>query len=78
MCGYPVRLLARYYLPALFSKVGKVVTLALATSLAVLGVVGVGRLEMGLEPQLAAPTNFYLQVGLIPDFFTALLLRIDS
>lgn len=37
-------------------------TLLAAAGLAVLGAFGVVGMEMGLEPQLAAPTDFYLQV----------------
>lgn len=36
-------------------------TLAGAAVLAVLGLIGLANLQMGLEPQLAAPTDFYLQ-----------------
>lgn len=52
----------RYYLPALFSNTGKIVTLSLAALLIILGWFGLQDLEMGLEPQLAAPTDYYLQV----------------
>lgn len=55
------RLLNRYYLPALFSRGGKVCTLGVAAGLVVLGVFGLATLRMGLEPQLAAPADFYLQ-----------------
>ena len=57
------RLLNRYYLPALFSRGGKTFTLSVAAGLAVLGGFGLSGLEMGLEPQLAAPTDFYLQAS---------------
>lgn len=57
------RLLNRYYLPALFSRGGKTFTLAVAAGLALLGGFGLSGLEMGLEPQLAAPTDFYLQAS---------------
>lgn len=67
------RLLDRYYLPALFSRGGKIFTLAAAAGLAVLGGFGLPGLQMGLEPQLAAPTDFYLQVNVHsvdpPSFF---------
>lgn len=54
-------MLDRYYLPVLFSRGGRVVTLLAAAGLAVLGGFGLFGLRMGLEPQLAAPTDFYLQ-----------------
>lgn len=54
-------MLDRYYLPALFSRAGKMLTLLAAAGLAVLGGFGVVSVDMGLEPQLAAPTDFYLQ-----------------
>ncbi|CBJ30169.1 conserved unknown protein [Ectocarpus siliculosus] len=55
------RFIERYYLPALFSRGGKALTLAVAAALAFLGCLGMHGLQMGLEPQLAAPTDFYLQ-----------------
>lgn len=59
------RLLDRYYLPALFSRGGKAITLVVAAGIAILGCFGLAGLRMGLEPQLAAPTDFYLQVSLV-------------
>lgn len=35
--------------------------MVVAAVLAILGVMGLAGLQMGLEPQLAAPTDFYLQ-----------------
>lgn len=58
------RLLDRYYLPALFSRGGKITTLTIAAGLVILGTFGLAGLQMGLEPQLAAPTDFYLQASL--------------
>lgn len=55
------RLLERHYLPALFSQGGTLCTLVAAAVLAILGLIGLANLQMGLEPQLAAPTDFYLQ-----------------
>lgn len=59
------RLFNRYYLPALFSRGGKTLTLSAAAGLALLGGFGLSGLTMGLEPQLAAPTDFYLQARLL-------------
>ncbi|CAM9577124.1 unnamed protein product [Discosporangium mesarthrocarpum] len=55
------KFIERYYLPVLFSRVGKIVTSLASVGLLLLGVLGMINLQMGLEPQLAAPTNFYLQ-----------------
>lgn len=60
------RFLERHYLPALFSKAGRFVTLSGAAVLTALGLMGLAGLQMGLEPQLASPTDFYLQ-----DYFEA-------
>jgi Niemann-Pick C1 protein len=54
-------LMERYYIPKLFSNTGKVLTLLIAVVLTVCGCVGVSQLQLGLEPQLAAPVHFYLQ-----------------
>ncbi|CAM9650202.1 unnamed protein product [Laminaria digitata] len=65
------RLLNRYYLPALFSRGGKTFTLSVAAGLALLGGFGLSGLNMGLEPQLAAPTDFYLQASSSFDYYEA-------
>jgi Niemann-Pick C1 protein len=54
-------LMERYYIPQLFSSTGKLLTLLTAVALTVCGCIGVSQLQLGLEPQLAAPVNFYLQ-----------------
>jgi len=54
------RNLDRYYLPCLFSQAGKAIVLLLAGVLLILGLWGLTSLELGLEPQLAAPSDFYL------------------
>ncbi|GAB5036681.1 niemann-pick c1 protein [Nannochloropsis oceanica] len=54
------RILDRYYLPCLFSRAGKTLVLFLAGALFILGFWGLTSLELGLEPQLAAPSDFYL------------------
>lgn len=54
------RNLDHYYLPCLFSRAGKALVLLLAGVLLILGLWGLTSLELGLEPQLAAPSDFYL------------------
>jgi Sterol-sensing domain of SREBP cleavage-activation/Patched family len=54
-------LMERHYIPQLFSSTGKLLTLVIAVALTVFGCIGVSQLQLGLEPQLAAPVNFYLQ-----------------
>ncbi len=54
------RNLDRHYLPCLFSRAGKALVLLLAGALLILGLWGLTTLELGLEPQLAAPSDFYL------------------
>ena len=54
------RNLDHYYLPCLFSRAGKALVLLLAGILLILGLWGLASLELGLEPQLAAPSDFYL------------------
>jgi Niemann-Pick C1 protein len=54
-------LMERYYIPQLFSGTGKVLTLLIAVVLTVCGCIGLSQLQLGLEPQLAAPVDFYLQ-----------------
>ncbi|CAM9449553.1 unnamed protein product, partial [Phaeothamnion confervicola] len=51
----------RHYLPALFSLPGAAVIAAVAACLLAAGLAGLVLLPMGLEPQLAAPADSYLQ-----------------
>ena len=53
-------LMEKYYVPCLFSKVGKTLVIITYFALTVFGIYSLNKFELGLEPQLAAPENFYL------------------
>ncbi|PWN39066.1 hypothetical protein IE81DRAFT_326910 [Ceraceosorus guamensis] len=60
------RFIRRYYAPKLIRPTSKRIVLALFAGLAVVGILGMRRLEMGLDQRLALPANSYLR-----DYFNA-------
>lgn len=53
-------IMQKYYIPCLFSLPGKVIVICLYLTFLGMGLYGMTTFQLGLEPQLAAPNDFYL------------------